>query len=261
VRHNVDGLVGEAHGPVDGPPVLLIAGGGADRTSWRRLVPEVCTTAEDRVAWKPVDPPLSARFRVAVFDQAGIGQSAGRPPRRTAVDLAADALAVGRSLLGDRFTVLGQSLGGCAAIHLALAHPETVTALVLVGTFGGAAAFVPAGEGPAGVPEARSFSAEFPTREADLFRLIVAEETARHADAEAAQVDVFLSHEATARLGELTMPTEIVCGDEDHTFALPNSELLARSVPGARLRVVAAGHGVHLEAPEALVEAVVGVTA
>ena len=68
-------LAGEVHGPDDGLGVLLIAGGGADRRSWRRVVPELCCDAADRSKWSPTDPPLSRRFRVAVFDQAGVGES------------------------------------------------------------------------------------------------------------------------------------------------------------------------------------------
>jgi pimeloyl-ACP methyl ester carboxylesterase len=218
----------------------------------------------------PARPALSEGFRVAVFDQAGVGESAGLPPRRTANDLATDALAVGTSLLGDRFIVVGQSLGGCAAMQLALDHPDSVAGLGLVGTFGGLDAFVAAepgepavlGEPPepdllaAGEAEARSFSSSFPTREPDLFWRIVSETTAQHPSAAAAQIEVFTSHEATSRLRELTMPTVVICGNEDKTFPLVNSEQLAQSIGSAELRVVEAGHGVHLEAPDALVSGV-----
>ena len=108
----------------------------------------------------------------------------------------------------------------------------------------------------AGEAEARSFSLSFPTREPDLFWRIVSETTVQHPSATAAQVEVFISHEATARLGELTMPTVVICGNEDQTFPLENSEQLAHLIGSAELRVVDAGHGVHLEAPDALVSGV-----
>jgi 3-oxoadipate enol-lactonase len=275
VRRDVIGLAAEAHGPLDGPPVLLIAGGGGDRRSWRRVVPELCRTAEERTTWMPVQPALSESFRVAVFDQAGVGESAGLQPRRTASELATDALAVGTSLLGSRFIVLGQSLGGCAAIQLALDHPEVVAGLVLVGTFGGLGAFVAAGpRAPAvlgeppdpdlmadGEAEARSFSSSFPTREPDLFWQVVTETPAQHPQSASAQIEVFMSHESTARLGELSMPTVVICGNEDQTFPLENSEQLANRIGPAELRVVDAGHGIHLEAPGQLVSGVAAIAA
>jgi len=166
-------------------------------------------------------------------------------------------------------------LGGCAALHLALDHPEAIDDLVLVGTFGGVGAFVPAAPRapvPLGddlSPEARaagdatapSFSATFPIREPQLFWQIATEAAVHHPDVIAAQIDVFMSHDVTPVLGELSMPTTIVCGGDDQTFPLANSELLESSIPAARLRVIDAGHGVHLEAPEALVEAVSEVAA
>ncbi len=54
----------------------------------------------------------------------------------------------------------------------------------------------------------------------------------------------------TPRLGEISVPTLVVMGEEDTSFRQP-SEVLAESIPGARLQVVPqAFHNPHEETPE-----------
>ena len=56
------------------------------------------------------------------------------------------------------------------------------------------------------------------------------------------------------RLGELAMPVELVVGERDEKFRAI-AERMEGALPDARLHVVpGAGHAVHLEAPDAVVE-------
>ena len=56
------------------------------------------------------------------------------------------------------------------------------------------------------------------------------------------------------RLGELAMPVELVVGERDVKFR-EIASLMGKALPDARVRVVpGAGHAVHLEAPDAIVE-------
>src|SRR5206468_10742810 len=57
-------------------------------------------------------------------------------------DLAADALGVMEALGIERFHVLGASMGGAVAQHLALQAPTRVATLVLVSTWGRTDAFL-----------------------------------------------------------------------------------------------------------------------
>ncbi len=129
-------------GPADAAPVLLVAGGGGAMWSWARLVPE-CWPAK----LGPVDEveplvSLAASHRVAMYDQAGVGASISTPPASTIAEAAADAYAVGTRLLGERFAVLGVSLGGAVALRLAIDHPDAVTSLTVGCAFPNAAGFV-----------------------------------------------------------------------------------------------------------------------
>jgi 3-oxoadipate enol-lactonase len=219
-------------GPDDAPPVLLIAGGGGSRRSWARVVDE-----------------LVADRRIAVFDQAGVDESVDVPMCMTALEYAADALAVGRAALGERFHVVGMSLGGIAAQHLALDHPEMVLTLTLVSTVPGLSRFA-MGDGDQRHEDERSFSARFVAEETERWRAIVDEgKRTRHSpDSSNSQIQIFVSHDACERLPSLTVPTTVVCGTDDTTFPFANSETLADLIPGADLVAIeGAGHAVHQE--------------
>jgi pimeloyl-ACP methyl ester carboxylesterase len=103
-------------GAGDAPPLLLIHGLGDEADTWRHVL-----------------LPLAARRRVIALDLPGFGRS-DRP--RRAYTLAFFAQTVARLLgaLGiERATLVGSSMGAATAQRLALAHPELVERLVLIG--------------------------------------------------------------------------------------------------------------------------------
>ena len=264
-------LAVEVFGPADAPPVLLVCGGGSDRQNWARMIPELCRDADERAALRPIERALTDDLRVAVFDQAGVGDSVEVPPPMTALEYAEDSLAVGRLALGERFAVAGMSLGGIAALQLALAWPEVPTGLVLACTVAGLSAFAtadplepielasPPGAHPRLVAEAAdiapSFSRAFPERERDMFWHIVQQSADRvHApESTNSQIGIFVSHDVVDRLGEITVPVRVLCGTEDGTFCIANSRFLADRIAGAELEELdGVGHAIHHEAPERL---------
>jgi 3-oxoadipate enol-lactonase len=108
--HTDDGLAYEVAG--DGPAVLLVHEGIADRTMW--------------------DPQWQRwrdRFTLVRYDQRGFGDSADPSGEYS---LHGDALAVLDAAGVDRAAVVGASMGGQAALDLTLAAPERVRALVAV---------------------------------------------------------------------------------------------------------------------------------
>lgn len=254
------------------PGVVLIAGAGADHRGWRRVVPELCASAEERALWAAHGRSLTAGLRLAVFDQRGTGESRAVAPARTADATGSDAVAVGRAILGDHFAVVGASMGGMAALHAALLYPTTVTALALVATTAGGIGLTwPTEAFLAGVTAsadasdktkvraglAVSVSEGFRTEHPRLFEAMVAEAAAEPSSEEAvaAQANVFTTHDVVARLGAIAVPTLVLCGTEDRAHPLPNSQFLATRIPGARLVVLeGVGHIIGVEAPEQLID-------
>ena len=235
VAHDVTGPGGSV-----GPgPVLLVHAGIADRRMW-----------DDQL-----EPFADAGWTVVRADLPGFGET---PPPARPVAL----WAVLRDLLDhlglERAVVVGCSLGGRAAVDLALAAPDRVRALVLVGSGLAGHRFeepalhelwerseaaleggdhleaarvetdtwlVGAGRGPGAVdPELHS-------KVRDM--LLVAY---GHGEADLEEPDP----PAAGRLGELAVPTLVVVGEHDRPDIHAMADALAAGIPGAE-RVVLPG--------------------
>jgi pimeloyl-ACP methyl ester carboxylesterase len=263
-------------GPAAGPPVLLVSGAASDARSWRLVVPELCGSGAVpplAAVERPhaASPSLAADHRVAGYDQRGTGGSSGTAPPDSSSLAAEHALAVARALLDAPFHLVGHSLGGMAALRLALAHPDSVLSLVLISTSaGGPALTLPddawlATLGGSGGTDRRgqarrnlalSTGNGFPGRHPGFFSHLVDEMVGAPpapAESGAAQASTFLTHDVTAELAQLRAPTLVICGTEDRVMRPPNSRYLAEHIPGAALvEVEGAGHALDLEAPQRL---------
>jgi pimeloyl-ACP methyl ester carboxylesterase len=66
-----------------------------------------------------------------------------------------------------------------------------------------------------------------------------------------------IGHKATDRLHRITAPTLVLTGDADRLIPPANSDILAASIPGARLVKIPGGtHGFNVEHPETFNRAV-----
>jgi 3-oxoadipate enol-lactonase len=236
----------------EGPPVVLIHAGIADSRMW-----------------EPQLESFSRSHKVVRVDLPGFGRSPIETEPisyRSAVAEAMDATGV------ERATLVGTSLGGRTALEFALDFPQRATALVLVGAgiddhqwseeveaFGEEeeAAFV-RGDFDAAVKANLDLWLAGPQRTLDEIpkpiRDLVAE----------MQLQAFLNTEgltelradrldppASRRLGEVSVPTLVITGDEDVRDILQIADRLAREIPGAeRARIAGAAHLPSLERPE-----------
>jgi 3-oxoadipate enol-lactonase len=84
----------------------------------------------DSAVWNDVWPALCEQFHVIRYDRRGFGRSPAATSWYSEVD---DLAAILRTTRVKRATLLGSSHGGEISIDFALAHPELVKGLVLVG--------------------------------------------------------------------------------------------------------------------------------
>lgn len=173
-------------------------------------------------------------------------------PKPSLVDSVTDIL----SRAPPTFALVGTSYGGSLALALALAAPQRVTALWLMGC--NAAPAQPGGPDLAAALEANA------DRVIDRLAGLVVHKDATAAAATykemarrlggsvgAAQARAAATREdASARLGLLTMPTLLLWGAQDALSPLSYAEALAKGLPRARLEVLQdCGHLPTLEKP------------
>jgi pimeloyl-ACP methyl ester carboxylesterase len=85
--------------------------------------------------WLPQVRALSEHFRLITFDNRGIGGSSRGVERLTIEAMAADAAAIIAAERCQCVHVMGHSLGGLVAIHLASTMPARIKSLSLLCTF------------------------------------------------------------------------------------------------------------------------------
>jgi 3-oxoadipate enol-lactonase len=246
------GIHYETRGDPAKPPLLLIMGLALSSRAWDRL-PE----------------HLARDFHVLVFDNLGTGRSPRRGVAYRMRHLAHDALAVLDAAGVEKAHVFGISMGGMIAQELAIRHPERVRSLALGCTF--------ASWRKAKAPRLRTkidlvllnIGRVTPGR---IARILVsaewhrahpesAHEWLRRAERTAlrfatAQVLAIARHHTLDRLKHIRAPTLVLTGDKDRLVPPANSEVLARSIPRARLQVLrGAGHVFPLEREEETVRA------
>lgn len=254
-------LQAEAHGA--GLPLLLSCG--------------LCTTLEH---WRgQVEPFVKAGLRVILWDYRGHGRSdAPDDPDAYSLELVLDDLerVLDWAAPGEPVVLGGLSFGGLASLHMALARPERVRALVLAATGPGfkqpeaQARWAATMERTASLIERRGIEALLanPVAETVIGRrpeLPAAQAAAR---AMAAQDPRAVAHfirrlggparPVVDRLGDIQHPALVVVGALDGAF-LRAAELMQARLPRAECRTIAdAGHIVNIEQAAAFDAAVLG---
>jgi 2-succinyl-6-hydroxy-2,4-cyclohexadiene-1-carboxylate synthase len=220
-------------------------------------------------SWDQVVAALPERYRPLAPDIRGHGTaSAVRPVSLPGV--IADVSAMGTA----PFVLVGYSMGGRLALHVALALGARVGRLVLIGASPGIADAtaraerVAADERLAGEVEQMTIEA-FADRWAQTAVLAdqppqvqaaVREQRLRSTPAGLAAALRGLGTGALPslweRLGEFRLPVDLVVGERDAKFRA-TAEEMAAALPAARVHVVGgAGHAVHLETPAAVAEVI-----
>jgi 3-oxoadipate enol-lactonase len=206
----------------------------------------------DSRLWKRQVAALDERHELVTPDLPGWGTSPLPTEPFSFVDEVAKHLPA---------ALVGNSFGGAVALRTALAHPEGVSRLVLIGSG------LPAWDWTEEMRE--YFSAEeaaFEANDLDAATQInldfwvapehhdeVRPQQRRAAELQSAHEEPEVIWPEQAPLASLTMPTLVVVGEDDKADFVAIAEHLAEAIPGAELAVVPrAGHLVGLDRPDVL---------
>jgi len=221
----------------------------------------------DMSLWDLTIPLLLPHFQVLRLDTRGHGASDASSGDYSLEMLAHDVITVMQAADIPRATIAGVSLGGMIGMEVALKYPEHVSALVLVCTSASVdrslwterVRVVHAGSVASIADEAMTrflsprFLASHPHRAAGVRRTLLS--TEGYAGAAAAIRDGQLG----TRLSAIEAPALIVSGNRDVAMPFaPHSEALLAMIAGSTGVRIDAGHLAPLEAPNALVQAILG---
>jgi pimeloyl-ACP methyl ester carboxylesterase len=236
-------------------PILLLHGLGGRWQHWLENIPR-----------------FAAERRVVAVDLPGFGRSQ-LPLDPISIALYARTLDRVCDLLElDAAVVVGSSLGGMVATELALAHPQRVERLVLVGAaclapneinaqrahlalaaFGRVARALPRGvNGALTRPRARHLAfasiLRHPTLIAtDLLYEITGSE---RPSGSLGALDALSAHDIRDQLDSIAVPTLVIHGRNDMLIRCGDGEQLAAMIPGAKLEVFEdTGHLPMIERP------------
>jgi pimeloyl-ACP methyl ester carboxylesterase len=232
-----------------GEPLLLMEGLGQSMWAWREQV-----------------PAFAERFQTIAYDTRGTGRSLVPGEPYGVDELAGDAAAV---LDGRAAHVVALSMGGYVALTLALARPELVRSLVLVGTGAGGPDRVPrqqwvrdAYAAAVGLPYDEygrrtaplTFSGGWTERYADRFEEILAARGEYPTPDETLDAHInacYMYYARGCEVERIDVPALVVHGDEDLIVPVENGRMLAARLPNARyVELARVGHNVPLELPE-----------
>lgn len=250
----------QVSGSAEDRALVLLAGYGRSGSSW--------------IPWLESVGPLP--FRVVLVDHRGTGGSARSRRPFSMATLADDAAAVLRDGAGDApAIVVGDSMGGMVAQHLALRHPDLIGGLVLSASSARGDVVSPAflRSLPLTVAAAVSKDVRVWTR---CDRLLVhGEKSAGHAHDLLAplrqiqrrepysrfnsllQAAAMAFHRTAGHLGGVRIPVEVIAGAGDRVLSPRNSRTLSACLSGARLTILPdAGHAIPFERPLEILSAV-----
>ena len=222
--------------------------------------------------WRGQIEALSALGRVVVIDGPGHGKS--EPPPRFMMEEHADALLDAFGDLGiARALVVGLSWGGMVGMRLALQHPSKVVGLALLDTSAERPTLAERIRYRAFVAIHRRIGIPYGMFIKEVATLMFAPRTLlerpdllettyrramgfdREGVSRSSLAVVVHRTSILERLGDVHVPTLVMCGREDLACPPDKSESITRAIRGARLVMIeGVGHMSTLEDPEAVNE-------
>jgi len=227
-----------------GDPLLMIMGFLADSRMW------VLQT-----------PAFAEHFTCVTFDNRGVGMSSSPPGPYTTEQMAADAIAVLDDAGIERAHVLGISMGGAIAQHVALKAPERIRSLTLAATWCNPNPWLEriaeigeqlASLGPEHAGRAALlwlFTPKLVIHQPDVISAIEQMMLAFQppADTFVKQIHGVLTHDTREQLAQIEAPTLVLGARRDIMVPPELAEIIAASIPGSRFELLDGGHAFSAE--------------
>ena len=243
----------EVSGPVEAPVVVLAGSLGSTLAMW-----------------DPQVPALSEHLRVVRYDLRGHGRSPVPPGPYSMDDLVDDMVALLDRLEVERAHVVGLSLGGMAAIRMAVREPHRVDRLALLCT--SACLGPPQGwaeraaavrtDGTASIAAAvvgRWLTAEQYQADPALVAELEAMIASTPVEGYAASCAAIEHMDQRGDLASILAPTLALAGSDDPVTPPAHLAAIATAIPGGRLLVLdGAAHLANLGQRTAVNEALIG---
>jgi len=226
----------------------------------------------DAEMWRPQVEALSDHFRCIVPNLWAHGEST--PPQTTPYSIeqmAEDHWRLCQTLELEKCAVIGLSVGGMWGFQMAIDHPDTVSALVLMDTYVGAepeeskmryfsmmemagqAGMIPPPMIDAIVPLFFSpVTQEKNTELIEQFKTSLAQWSGNRLQGMVAiGQGIFGRAEKRDHLSEISCPTLVIAGEHDQSRPPHESREMAEKIPDARCEIIPnAGHISNLEQPD-----------
>lgn len=186
------------------------------------------------------------------------------PPQYTTHDMARDLKEAMEALAIQTADLLGVSMGGMIAQHFAADYPAMVNKLVLVVTCpepnailtesvqewirlarqGRHSAFMESNL-------RRMYSDAYYRKNRWMIPLLGRLTRPKNYERFFIQAEACLTHNAINKLAQITAPTLVIGGEQDHALGAEPSRMIAASIPGALLKMYSEwGHGLYEEAKD-----------
>jgi len=221
----------------------------------------------DSITWDAVWAPLCAKYHLVRYDRRGYGRS---DPAKASFVPEDDLYKIMREVHMDRAIIVGNSSGGGLALDFAVAHPEIVEGLFLIGPVvhgmgnsdyfnqrgtKNSAPMVEHGDAKAA---AKNWSedrfiigGQAPVARKQLYDALVANPQVLTAGG---ALEIRPSPPTVTRLSEIHVPTLILVGEDDIADVFAYSGAIEAAVPLASFEVMKhTGHLIQIQRPAELV--------
>ena len=274
----------EDKGPEDAPVILLVMGLGGQLTLWPdEFVDALNAHGFRTIRYDNRDVGLSTRFEAAgvpnlkwMFVKAALGLPVR--PAYTLADMAADGIALLDHLGIARAHIVGASMGGMIAQHIAARYPDRVLSLTSVMSTTGNRRLPRADKDAMRVLANRPMSGDkealiaysvnaarvigspgYPAAEERLQRRVRSDfERGWYPQGVARQMAAIAADgDRRAMLRQIMVPTLVIHGEDDPLVPIAGGRDTAATIPGARLMTVPGmGHDLPLALVDTLADAI-----